>query len=397
MKIGRPRDEKGIALFTAILLLLALGVLGFTAVNLANVGTKITSNTQTSKQAFYIAEAGIEIAREKLRAQGMALTPVLNSVKGPNGVLTDSSSAANFATTDDIPYVNTTSLANGTFKVYLTNDAEEGVTSTTDINGIVTLTSFGYGPDNAKAVIQVTIKQGGGIPSLPGAITMPGPHVTFLGGNSNASSYSGDATHPAIAVNSADSLTETINGIPANRRDNYTGGGISPPSVQNMTFPDPWGNVTKLQELYNTVKGIADYTSPTDPGFNLGNVPDRRVVVIDGDFTLGGGSTGAGILLVTGNLTLNGNISYDGMVLVMGKGNIRRTGGGNGVFTGGIFVGNISGPDGNINTTEDNTFGPPVWDTSGGGTSDIDYVLASETNALGMLPFARLTWKQLGL
>jgi hypothetical protein len=296
MNPGNINGQQGIALLTSILLLVALSVLGFAAVNISNVGTRITSNTQTSKQAFYIAEAGIEAARELLRtrmAGGNTLSNELNSVKGTNGSLVDSSNVANFSTTGNTPYINTTSFGKGNYKVYLTNDPVDGLTSITDTNGIVTLTSFGAGPDNARAVIQATIQKNGGVPDLPGAITMPGPHVTFAGGASNASSYSGDATHPAIVVNSAASQTETIGGIPSNRLNNYTGGGIGPPSVQNMTIPDPWANLSKMQALYNNLKGIADYSSPTAPGFTLGTSSNRKVVVIDGDYTLGGGGPAA--------------------------------------------------------------------------------------------------------
>lgn len=93
-------------------------------------------------------------------------------------------------------------------EVYLTNDSVDGIASVTETNGIVTLTSFGYGPDNSRAITQVTAVQGGGIPRLPGAITMPGPHVSYNGGTSNASTYIGDATHPAISVNSSAGRTE---------------------------------------------------------------------------------------------------------------------------------------------------------------------------------------------
>ena len=113
----------------------------------------------------------------------------------------------------------------------------------------------------------------------------------------NASSYNGDATHPAIVVNSAAALTDVVNGIPNNRKNNYTGAGISPPSVENMGLPDPWGKIPRLQGLYNNLKGIADFTSPTDPGFTLGTTQNPKIVVIDNDYTLSGGTTGAGILL----------------------------------------------------------------------------------------------------
>ncbi len=99
----------------------------------------------------------------------------------------------------------------------------------------------------------------------------------------NASIYNGDATLPAIVVNSATALTDVVNGIPHNRRNNYTGAGISPTSVENMVLPDPWGNIPRLQGLYNNLKSIADFTSPTDPGFTLGTTQNLKIVVIDNE------------------------------------------------------------------------------------------------------------------
>jgi Tfp pilus assembly protein PilX len=405
MKLYRLiKKQRGIALITALLMLVVLSVLGIIAVNITNVGARITGNTRTSRQAFYMAEAGIEQARELLRSRiagGSTVTAQLNLVKGADGQLVDSNNVANFSSTDDAPFINTTTIGNGNFKIYLTNDNEPsgGVTSLTDTNNQVTLTSFGAGPDNSRAIIQTTVLRVP-IPNLPGAITMPGPNVVFHAGNSNASEANG-YSYPAIAVNSSTSRTSAIDGIPENRRDNYQGlgydGSTNPktPSVVNMTFPDPWGNLTQLQTLYQNLKGMADFNSPSSPGFTLGNQTDPKLVVIDGDYTVPGGTLGAGILLVTGNLVFNGNIDYYGMILVVGKGSLTRNGAGNGNISGGVFVANIAGPDGNINTTGDNVWGIPTWDTSGGGSSDIDKVLSSENNALQLMPFVKTSWKQI--
>lgn len=412
MKLIIISAQKGIALITAILMLVVLSVIGIIAVNVTTIGAKITGNTRTSKQAFYMAEAGIERAREKIRKEvedGHSISDQLNSVKGSNGILVDSTNVANFSATDadDVPFINEPILGSGGYKVYLTNDSSEGVTSLTDTNSQVTLTSFGTGPDNSQAVIQATVLRVP-IPNLPGAITMPGPNVNFHAGNSNASEANG-YDFPAIAVNYPNSRNLVINGIPENRRDNYQGlgydGTTNPiiPSVKdfstdplnNYNFPDPWGNLPQLQTLYQGLKGIADFSSPSNPGFSLGTTSDRKLVVIDGDYTVPGGTTGAGILLVTGNLVFNGNINYDGIILVIGKGSLVRAGAGNGNIAGGVFVANIAGPDGNINTTADNAWGTPTWDTSGGGASDIDKVLSSENNAFGELPFLKTSWKQI--
>jgi Tfp pilus assembly protein PilX len=401
MKHSILKDQTGMALIIAILMLVVLSVIGIIAVNVTTIGAKITGNTRTSRQAFYIAEAGIEQARELLRSRiagGSTVSAQLGLVKGTDGFLVDSTNVANFSSADDMAFINTTNIGNGSYRVFLTNDSSDGVTSLTDTNSQVTLTSFGTGPDNSRAVIQATVLRVP-IPNLPGAITMPGPNVNFHAGSSNASEANG-YSYPAIAVNSTTSRTSAIDGIPENRRDNYQGlgydGTTNPktPSVVNMTFPDPWGNLSQLQTLYQGLKGMADFSSPSNPGFTLGTQVDPKLVVIDGNYTVPGGTLGAGILLVTGNLIFNGNIDYYGIILVVGKGSLTRSGAGNGNITGGVYVANIAGPDGNINTTADNTWGTPTWDTSGGGTSDIDKVLSSENNALQMLPFVKTSWKQ---
>ena len=186
----------------------------------------------------------------------------------------------------------------------------------------------------------------------------------------------GDATHPAIAVNSAAGQTEVVNGIPTNRRHNYTGVGYDEttnpitPSVEDFSADPPpitifrtlGGTFQRFRTSMTSLKGWADFHSPSDPGFTLGTTSNPKVVVIDGDYTVTGGTTGAGILLVTGNLTLNGNISYDGMFLVVGKGIITRTGGGNGVISGGIYVANIAGAGWKYQYHGDNVWGTPTWD-----------------------------------
>jgi Tfp pilus assembly protein PilX len=398
-KLKKIKEQKGIALLTSILLLGALGVLGFTAVNVSNVDTKITSNTKTSKQAFYLAEAGAERAREQLRANlagGTTLSMQLNSVKGSDGVLTSSDNVANFSSSDDVPFINTT-FGNGSFKVYLTNDSVDGVTNTTDNNGIVTLTSFGYGPDNALAIVQTTVKKGAGItiPNLPGAITLAGPNVVFNAPDSNAFVVNG-VDHPAIAVNSEASYNTIItNKTVIKRDDQYTGAGMTP-SVQNLNFDAPWDVISDLDKVYNALKNGADFTSASDSGFTIGSPSDKKIVVIDGDFELNAVS-GAGILLVTGQLTLRGSFDYDGIILVIGKGKILRSGAGEGIISGGIYVANIRGSDQVVDTPDD-TFITVTFETTGGGTSTIEYNASAQTDSTDLtnkLPFTKLTWKQI--
>jgi hypothetical protein len=71
-------------------------------------------------------------------------------------------------------------------------------------------------------------------------------------------------------------------------------------------------------------------------------------------------------LIVTGKLTLNGNFNWNGVIMVLGTGEVYRSGGGHGNIYGAVFVAKFT-PTG---ATTDQ-FGAPIFDTSGGGTSNI--------------------------
>ncbi|HEY0723631.1 MAG TPA: hypothetical protein VGD41_06580, partial [Pyrinomonadaceae bacterium] len=97
--------------------------------------------------------------------------------------------------------------------------------------------------------------------------------------------------------------------------------------------------------------------------------PDGVFTFVDGDLTLGPGNpTGQGTLIVTGNLTLNGNFQFNGVIMVLGSGAVYRSGGGHGDIYGAMYVAKFAktGADTDV-------FQAPIFDTSGGGTSNIQY------------------------
>jgi hypothetical protein len=83
---------------------------------------------------------------------------------------------------------------------------------------------------------------------------------------------------------------------------------------------------------------------------------------------LGAGHQGSGMLIVTGNLQTNGNTDFEGIILVLGRGNMQRSGGGNGVIRGTIMIANFD-PYGAAGTG----FGGPSFSISGGGNSTVGY------------------------
>lgn len=391
-------DDRGMVLVVGLLLISVLMMLGTTAVLTSTTDLKISGNYRANNVAFNIAEAGSEVAREQLRvavAGGSSLSALLAARRGADGVLTNSDNFNNFYSSrafvsDDIPFTATTNFDAGTYRVYLTNDRAEGVTNAADANTAVTLTSFGLGPLNSLAVVQVTIRRLIP-PDLPGAIVLPGPNVTFAGGNSTAQVIHG-VTKPAVAVNSAASLQSVIAGIP--RPESYQGNCPGTPCVGESVFPYPWDSLPGLKALAASLASLADFTSTAQPGFTWGSAGNPKVVFIDGDLTIGPVS-GAGIIICTGNLSIHGNFDYSGLILAIGKGRIDRHGGGNGLINGSVFAANIAGPDRILNTPDD-VWGNPHYDTSGGGTSDITYNAAALSNNTAALPFIKTSWRRSG-
>jgi len=115
------------------------------------------------------------------------------------------------------------------------------------------------------------------------------------------------------------------------------------------------------------------FTSGTEAINSAGGLgatnPAGLLTFVDGDFTLGPGSpTGQGTLIVTGNLTLNGNFNWNGVIMVLGGGSVQRSGGGNGNIYGAMFVAKF--PKTGAAT---DLFQAPTFNTSGGGTANIQY------------------------
>ena len=97
--------------------------------------------------------------------------------------------------------------------------------------------------------------------------------------------------------------------------------------------------------------------------------PDGAFTFVDGDLTLGPGNpTGQGTLIVTGDLTLNGNFQWNGVIMVLGSGRVFRSGGGHGDIYGAVYVAKFAKTGASTDV-----FGAPTFDTSGGGTSNIQY------------------------
>jgi hypothetical protein len=255
---------------------------------------------------------------------------------------------------------------------------------------VYVITALGITPSGSRRMVQAEATPTG-LPTLPGALIFDGSTPVYGAPSSNALSVSGnDAAQgpnsgtgcaPAInepAVGAYDNpATTTLSGdIP--RPDLYTGTGGSP-SVSNVhSLLGALNTVAGLRSLVTSVVSAATIADPTNiysgnasslinPGTNSAPV----INVVTGDLTLGGGFTGAGILLVEGNLTMQGNPAYNGLILVIGKGVLNKNGGGNGVVNGSILVANLYDSSGN--PISSGPPGVPTINWNGGGNATIQY------------------------
>jgi Tfp pilus assembly protein PilX len=401
------RNENGVALIIGLMFLVIIALAGTTAVILTSTDLQIGGNYKASTQAFYIADAGLEIARDQLRTNIEASTTVsqmLSSSVGGNGALSDSTSTAIFTNfyangtflTDDVPLIAQTTFSGGTYRVYLTNDSVDGVTTLTDTNNQVTLTSFGHGPDNSLTILQEVVQRLE-VPPIPGAVVLPGPDVIFDPANSNVSGIAGDTESALSLTSDAAEATVETELTDIGRINNYTceeGAGSVCINNDLAEFDPRLTTVADIESLADTFRSAADTDLPGPGPYSLtadqvGNTSDRKIVYVDGDATLGP-VNGAGVLIVTGTLTLSGNFNYNGFIMCIGEGKLLRAGSGNGEINGAIFVAKTRDDAGNLLSE----LGEPTFDTSGGGNSDIRYDATQLREAAGT-KFLKKSWQEI--
>ncbi len=383
--------QAGSALVVSLLTMLIVFVISTGLAVSSRSGERVASAFKNQQNSFEVAVAGLENAREAVRAArfndplSTTFTPMLQSVAASGTTLVDSTARANFGATtngavngtspQNTPALGPSSLDGSIYQVFLTNDGADAVTSTTDTDEKITLTSFASGPNT----IGFTVVQGVyvpdpalNVPPLPALMVLPGRSINLNLPNSQATmNGNGGGTLPNnkcyadIAVsNSAlkagvegqmkrDSnyttcipgRSGTQNGI--NAVDNFISG-VNPydgstntPNLQagsaNLT------SVSYLTSLYGQLRAVADYTESSS-SIDFGTATAPTLVVYNGNLTVGPGAH-YGILMVKGNLTLDGNASYTGAVYAIGPGNVLRNGGGNGQWCGGMLIANTDTPD----------------------------------------------------
>ena len=247
----------------------------------------------------------------------------------------------------------------------------------------------GYGPSFAEKRLQMMVNRLSFDFTASAAVTVRGSDngdtMTFAVGNSSQYTYTGNDNAgglglPAFAVTNGSDYTSASGAVSGNGQ--ITGSSqvqnVSPSSLSSFlaTAQGARDLVSAMREaaqgeywpVGSTGAANDRYfpagSAPADFGANNpAATPNGLFTFVDGDAALPPAG-GAGLLVVTGTLDMRGSADYKGLILVLGRGEVIRNGGGNGVTLGSIVVAKF-GDTGN--------FLAPTFDSNGSGTSDVKY------------------------
>jgi len=281
---GEPlKDERGVALILALLVLSFLTILGGALLTTSTIDIWISDNYKTSTENLYLAEAGVDHAREILRSTSQTPSGLLAVAAGPDQQLSTSTDLGTLLGSDDQPLipsdpsmrstgqplVDSSGEIAGYYYVWLRNDNADSLASIIDNNRTLTVVSIASNWGTRKVI--ETIVQKGGFPD-----------------------------------NINDSRLQTTTGLQS----------LAASITRNAT------------DVYSTAS-IGDY----------GSLSQYKVAVVTQNANLGPG-TGYGILLCRGDLNITGNFTWNGLVLVIGTGTVHWNGF-TGVVNGGMFSGGV--------------------------------------------------------
>lgn len=398
---GRPRlqkrdraGERGAALITAVLLSLLLLAAGGTLILTATM-TSITARDSTAEmQAYYAAEAGVaralEVIKGNVQSDPAGTKATFHNVLCSRALWPSTSGAV----------INVTDDGSARFLVDSIVDPDQGEDDTCGNASYkpdrLRIRVFGMGPGNSQKNMEIVIARHTLDYEVKAVFTAPNGSadpITFALGGSNVTTTSGvDAspgggtTLPAFAVSAGDyNITNNVidgclpDGSNCGNGPNVTPG--DPVVLVDANTPSFLQSVENARHFLYGPEGMMASAINQGRYFTTGAAainsvaglgasnPDGVLTFVDGDLTLGPGDpTGQGTLIVTGNLTLDGNFNFNGVIMVLGAGTVYRSGGGHGNIYGAMFVAKFDKTGASTDV-----FQAPTFDTSGGGTSNIQY------------------------
>ncbi|MBI5709888.1 MAG: hypothetical protein HZC42_06225 [Candidatus Eisenbacteria bacterium] len=355
------RNERGVALVVALLVLLVLSLLCVVLMMSVSVGTKIAGHNVRESQALYIAEAGVSEAIARIRNSegpdpaGSARQVVQVFLTGAGSVPalgTDSTGLytrqpggqwLTYSTAARGPNVLTVEFRTDSARttIYRYDSAKNPPVNTTTGFPIYRITSTGVVGADLRRIVSEVIQK-------PVTVNAKGAIVANVGidfsGNSDVCGYNHSADTPAgtkgrgggvgnCDENNAIQHWELGYGDLAGSwsTGSITSGGSSsqngnPPRSPGQAgfYAGPWEAFSMGQSDFFSWVGAPTSNPPADP---------RGIIYVDNNSTTQDqsatcayhGGDGEGLLYVDGDMTINGDFTYRGMIYIEGDLKINGT------------------------------------------------------------------------
>lgn len=323
------RNEGGMVLAVALILIAVLVLLGTTAVMTITTDLKISANYRESAKAIYNADAGVEYVVDYLRNNTVTY-PTTNATRAQieagtcastycTSITITQPSGFTFGTTVKLYGVD---VANKKYLYRMTGTGANEATKTVEL--VITRTSMvPQGADGAVAMYgggpTVNLKTGGG-----GGTNLDGNDYSLPANpncNGNACRTTGTSTGAKPGLYTPSS-TPTVTGD----CEHMAGTGSTAPCTSTGGIQVGGGTHTE-SEWVNFVNDVLADPSLYVTG-TLGTRDNPLVTVVENGTTLTGSSNGAGIIIVRdgGTMRLGGNTCYEGIVILLGNGTLTATG-----------------------------------------------------------------------
>jgi len=359
-RVFTAESEKGAVLVTGLLLVFVLTILSMAAMMSTSAELRIVANDRSAKNAFYLAEAGLEDARTRLQVSASASPIPDNNPTNSNWKVfigtEEKSNEKGYQSTnsDHARYDKLDSSLDYVVTVIHKLDPSGNILKWGDGNGdgipeenlstgenIYVITSDGYTPTGAYKAVMIEAAKAPPI-KVPAALytkadtTIQGTSTYVIGMDGCSSAHVPGIISKATVTQNGN---PTITGSPFPIKENSSNPEIN---VQSMI-----NGFKKNNESYSynvnsaTLRGM-NWGSPT-PGSSQQDPTScstQNVVYFNTNSTyvkLTGGTSGCGLLLVEGDLHVHGGFQWYGVILVTGS--IVFAGGGEKNVTGAILSG----------------------------------------------------------
>ena len=309
MRTGHMRfdDQRGMVLYSSLLILSLLVAVGVGARVMLQSDFKLLANMRASMEAFYVAEAGIEWSKDEIR-KNFSHPPILPS-------RAQSFSSGNFS----VSFLSPTAVTSLVARIVVRSTGAVG---------------------NSSQVVQAQVTKTYDL--ADGAVSLRGSanRVNFAGNPLLISGVDYDpATGQAVAGSKArlaisvpDEILQGLveQGLSENQQSGNVGSGGGTSAIAESDFIPASAVVRFADGLCSSAQAVTTLV-PSDgvlllAGQTWGTRTSPQLRCIEGlagpgdSVNLGGGVTGAGILVVrNADLIVSGSLQWEGLIVVTGS------------------------------------------------------------------------------